>query len=180
MQIELKRIQREVGITTSFVTHDQEVALTPSDKIGIMRSGVMVQAGSPREVYNNPAIAFPAGFLGEANILDGRVEEHCLRLSDSSAIPLPTGSVDADAFAVRPENSLISSSEPSNGKLARLHATLRQRIFAGAMATCIVDVNGQTVKVIARDRDIPELPDGAPVWLSWDPEDTILIARSRM
>lgn len=178
MQIELKRIQREVGITTIFVTHDQEEALTLSDKIGIMRSGVMVQAGPPRDVYNNPANAFAAGFLGEANILDGKVEEQCLRLSDGSAIPLPAGSVDAEAFAVRPENISISSTEPSNGKLARLRATLRQRIFAGAMATCIVDVDGKTVKVIARDRDIPELPDGAPVWLIWNPEDTILIPRS--
>ena len=180
MQIELKRIQREVGITTIFVTHDQEEALTLSDKIGIMRSGAMVQAGPPREVYNNPANEFAAGFLGEANILDGEVEERCLRLSDGSAIPLPAGSVDADTFAVRPENISISSSEPNNGKLARMQAVLRQRIFAGAMATCIVDVNGKTVKVIARDRDIPELPDGSPVWLSWNPDDTILIPRSRM
>ncbi|MDE0004088.1 MAG: TOBE domain-containing protein [Rhodospirillaceae bacterium] len=144
-----------------------------------MRSGITVQAGSPREVCNNPANAFAAGFLGEANNLDGRMEEHCLRPSDGSAIPLPAGSVDADAFAVRPEKIPISSSEPSNGNLARLYATLRQRIFAGEMAICIVDVNAQTVKVIARDRDIPERPDGAQVLLRWNPEDTILIARSR-
>ena len=178
MQIELKRIQREVGITTIFVTHDQEEALTLSDRIGIMRSGGMVQTGQPRQVYNNPANEFSAGFLGEANILNGRMEERCLRLSDGAAIPLPAGSAHADAVAVRPENISISSNEPSDGKLARLHGILRRRMFAGAMATCIVDANGRTVKVIARDRDIPDLPDGTPVWLSWNPEDTILIPRS--
>ena len=69
MQIELKRIQREIGITTIFVTHDQEEALTLSDRIGILRDGQIVQAGAPREVYDRPNSAFAANFLGEANWL---------------------------------------------------------------------------------------------------------------
>ena len=175
MQIELKRIQREVGITTIFVTHDQEEALTLSDQIGILRSGRMVQAGPPREVYNNPVDVFAASFLGEANILDGVAEDGCLRLPDGTGIPLPPGSARAEAFAVRPENMSISSVEPTEGNLAKLRATLRQRVFAGAMATCIVEWNRKSFKVIARDKDIPDLPDGGPVWLSWDPLNTLLI-----
>ena len=175
MQIELKRIQREVGITTIFVTHDQEEALTLSDKIGILRSGRMVQAGPPREVYNNPVDVFTAGFLGEANILDGVAEEGCLRLSDGTGIPLPPGSVRAEAFAVRPENMAITSVEPAGGNMAKLRATLKQRVFAGAMATCIVECNKMSFKVIARDQDVPDLPEGGPVWLSWDPGHTLLI-----
>lgn len=175
MQIELKRIQREVGITTIFVTHDQEEALSLADKIGILKSGRVVQAGPPREVYNNPVDVFTAGFLGEANILDGVAEDGCLRLSDGTGIPLPPGPVRARSFAVRPENMAISPLEPTGENIAKLRANLRQRVFAGAMATCIVECNGKSFKVIARDQDIPDLPEGGPVWLSWDPEHTLLI-----
>ena len=73
MQIELKQIQREVGITTIFVTHDQEEALTLSDRIAIFDEGKVVQAGSPHEVYERPATAFAANFLGDANFFEGRV-----------------------------------------------------------------------------------------------------------
>ena len=72
MQIELKRIQREIGITTIFVTHDQEEALTMSDRIGILRDGRLVQEGPPEEIYDSPKSEFAATFLGDANILRGR------------------------------------------------------------------------------------------------------------
>ena len=71
MQIELKRIQREIGITTIFVTHDQEEALTMSDRIGILRDGRLVQEGPPEEIYDSPKSEFAATFLGDANILRG-------------------------------------------------------------------------------------------------------------
>lgn len=71
MQIELKRIQREISITTIFVTYDQDEALSLADKIGILKDGQMVQAGPPREVYQRPENAFVAKFLGEANVFDG-------------------------------------------------------------------------------------------------------------
>ena len=73
MQIELKQIQREVGITTIFVTHDQEEALTLSDRIAIFDEGKVVQVGSPHEVYERPATAFAANFLGDANFFEGKV-----------------------------------------------------------------------------------------------------------
>ncbi len=69
MQVELKRIQREVGITTIFVTHDQEEALVLSDQIGILKDGRLVRHGPPRDVYNDPQDAFTARFLGEANLI---------------------------------------------------------------------------------------------------------------
>ena len=73
MQIELKQIQREVGITTIFVTHDQEEALTLSDRIAIFDEGKVVQAGNPHAVYERPATAFAANFLGDANFFEGKV-----------------------------------------------------------------------------------------------------------
>ena len=175
MQIELKRIQREIGITTIFVTHDQEEALTLSDKIGILRDGRMIQAGPPREVYNNPTDIFTAEFLGEANILSGKAGQAAAAMSQAADIRLPPG-VDTNAtLAVRPENMSISVSEPTGDDISKLPATLVQRIFAGAMATCVLKSNGVTYKVIARDQDIPTLPENGQVWLSWKSNQTIIV-----
>ncbi len=173
MQVELKRIQREIGITTIFVTHDQEEALTLSDKIGILKQGTMIQAGPPREVYNNPVDIFTAEFLGEANILTSTAGA---ALATAGAdIKLPSGATRQSTLAVRPENMSISTAEPGGDDLSKLPATLVRRIFAGAMATCVLENNGNTFKVIARDQDIPELPEGGQIWLSWKPEHTIVV-----
>ncbi len=173
MQIELKRIQREIGITTIFVTHDQEEALTLSDKIGILRQGTMIQAGPPREVYNNPVDVFTAEFLGEANILTG---QSGLALNSGGAdIKLPPSATPQSTLAVRPENMSISISEPDGDEISKLPATLVRRIFAGAMATCVLEHNSNTFKVIARDQDIPELLEGEEIWISWKPEHTIVV-----
>jgi putative spermidine/putrescine transport system ATP-binding protein len=163
MQIELKRIQREVGITTIFVTHDQEEALTLSDRIGILRNGRLIRQGTPEEVYADPQDAFTARFLGEANILSGTVEPGGLRLADGSLVrgagPIPA------QIAVRPEHLVVSVEEPVAAN--RLRATLRQRIFAGAMGTCVLDWQGQPLKATARHDDLRGLPESGPVWLSW-------------
>ncbi|SJZ92025.1 ABC transporter ATP-binding protein [Consotaella salsifontis] len=161
MQVELKRIQREVGITTIFVTHDQEEALTLSDEIGILRNGRLVRHGPPREVYNNPRDAFTARFLGEANLFSGSLEAGGLRLPDGALIPGATTAM----VAVRPENVQVSASEPSGP--IRLRAEIRRRIFAGAMGTLILDRHGEPIKAIARDSEFAELPDNGRVWLSW-------------
>ncbi|WP_370316084.1 ABC transporter ATP-binding protein [Sagittula sp.] len=163
MQIELKRIQREIGITTIFVTHDQEEALTLSDRIGILRDGQIVQAGAPREVYDRPNSAFAANFLGEANWLPEAV-------FDRVTLPGPTP---GHHFAVRPEALRLSVERPASGNA--LPAKLDQRVFAGAMATCLVTVEGQSWKLIARDRDLPDLPGDAQVWVSWDIADTMAV-----
>ena len=163
MQIELKRIQREIGITTIFVTHDQEEALTLSDRIGILRDGQIVQAGAPREVYDRPNSAFAANFLGEANWLPEAV-------LDRVTLPGPTP---GHHFAVRPEALRLSVERPATGNA--LQARLDQRVFAGAMATCLVTVEDQSWKLIARDRDLPDLPGDAQVWVSWDIADTMAV-----
>lgn len=163
MQIELKRIQREVGITTIFVTHDQEEALTLSDQIGILKDGRLVRHGPPRAVYDDPQDAFTAHFLGEANILTGRVEAQGLRLADGTLLP----GVTTASIALRPEALTVSLVEPATPH--RLQARLVQRIFSGATGTCILDWQGQTLKLTAPDRDLAALPEtGGPlVWLSW-------------
>ncbi len=163
MQIELKRIQREVGITTIFVTHDQEEALTLSDQIGILKDGRLVRHGTPRAVYDDPQDAFTARFLGEANILAGTVEAQGLRLPDGTLLP----GVTASSIALRPEELGVSLQEPATPH--RLQARLVQRIFSGATGTCVLDWQGQTLKLTAPDRDLGDLPEtgGPMVWLSW-------------
>ena len=161
MQIELKRIQREVGITTIFVTHDQEEALTLSDHIGILKDGRIIRHGPPRDVYADPQDAFTARFLGEANLFAGTPEPGGLRLADGTVVATSPGTT---MIAVRPEAMALTLDEPPGN---RLHVVLRQRIFAGAMGTCVLDWMGETLKVIAREQDLNGLPDAGPMWVSW-------------
>src|ERR687898_2584994 len=96
MQLELKRIQREVGITFVFVTHDQGEALTMSDRIAVMSDGRVEQIGTPQEIYNSPASLFVAGFIGSANLLPGEVvstdgDETVVSLTSGSTIRTRTG-----------------------------------------------------------------------------------------
>lgn len=177
MQIELKRIQREVGITTIFVTHDQEEALTLSDKIGILKDGRMICSGTPREVYNNPADVFTARFLGEANIFDGTPDGTGLRLKDGTMITLAESKAHTATVAVRPENITIRPEKNISTTDNQIQAVLRQRIFAGAMATCILDWHGQSLRVVARDEEWANIPEYGPVWLSWSADKTVSIAK---
>jgi len=157
MQIELKRIQRETGITTIFVTHDQEEALTLSDRIGILREGKLIRHGTPQEVYADPQDVFTARFLGEANILEVEIENGQLRLQDGSSESIKIG--------VRPEHLVITVEKPQSNNAVQ--AIMKQRIFAGAMGTCILDWENQTLKAIAKFEEYQHLPDAGPVWVSW-------------
>ena len=88
MQIELKRLQSETGITFVFVTHDQEEALTMSDRIAVMNEGKVLQHGSPREIYHNPQNKFVANFIGESNFLSANIENDRAILSDGTVLSL--------------------------------------------------------------------------------------------
>src|SRR6185312_14276564 len=105
MQIELRRIQRESGLTTIFVTHDQEEALTLSDKIAILDRGRIVQEGAPAEIYERPRSRFAASFLGDANFLTGTVTATGVSVAGRlirTSLPLPPSGSTA-TLAVRPE-----------------------------------------------------------------------------
>ena len=172
MQIELRRIQQEIGITTIFVTHDQEEAMMMSDTIGILQDGRIVQTGPPRQVYRQPVNAFSANFLGEANIFSGTNEAQGLRLVDGTLLQ----GIDKcnGAIAVRPESMILrqTKSQQATGNF-QIQARLQQRIFAGALVTCILDYHGQTIKVLAKDHELDNLPDTGLVWVSWPTEKTI-------
>lgn len=180
MQVELKRIQREVGITTIFVTHDQEEALTMADRIGILRDGQLVQEGPPEDIYDRPKSEFAAMFLGDANILRGEMTETGIRLADGTAIATaagPRAGAGASAScAVRPERIRISpKGEAGNAADNTLSGRVSKRIFAGNSSTYFVDRAGETIKVLVRNDGSGKLAEGQEVVLRWSPESTVLL-----
>ena len=178
MQVELKRIQREVGITTIFVTHDQEEALTMSDRIGILRDGRLEQEGPPEEIYDNPASEFAATFLGDANIFRGTAESGGLTLADGTRLrcrqPLPaTATPNAPAAcAVRPERIVLHPRGDAEGD-NRLPARVAKRVFAGNSISYLLDWQDQTVKVFAQNAGSPPFEEGSEVTLSWSAQSTL-------
>lgn len=169
MQIELKRIQREVGITTIFVTHDQEAALTLSDRVGILKNGRLVQCGDPLSIYNAPNSLFSAHFLGEANTFDGTLEAGSLRLSDGSRLRWDGAAKPLDnpaSVAVRPEFVHVSVDEPT-GPVNRKHVIVVDHVFAGPTATLLMRWGDQSLKALLVGSDTANLTHGQAVWMSW-------------
>jgi len=179
MQLELKRIQREVGITFVYVTHDQEEALTMSDRIAVMSEGHVEQIGTPEEIYHAPASVFVAGFIGVANLLPATVDA----VDGSTArVTLPGGSHATALLSgttvapggpatvmLRPERIRVSVAEPT-GDAARLGASVTQLTFQGpVIRTELRAADGTGVVAhIGPDDDLPLLRSGDRVWLTWD------------
>ncbi len=142
MQLELKLLQRRIGITTVMVTHDQEEALTLSDRLVVMNAGKVVQSGTPEEVYRRPNNAFIADFIGTSNFFSGEVErvvdgEAQVRLASGDVIRLPDpGLRGAISFFVRPESLILAAPGPGNDLGGRvLHVS-----YSGAVSHCYVDI----------------------------------------
>jgi len=142
MQLELKKIQQELGITFIFVTHDQEEALTMSDTIVVMNKGVIQQKGTPEDIYNEPANAFVADFIGESNILDGvMVEDFKVIFADREFECVDKGfepNEDIDVV-IRPEDFKIVKSEKG-----MLKGTVKSVIFKGVHYEMVVEENNRT------------------------------------
>ncbi len=145
MQMELKRIQKKVGITFIFVTHDQEEALTMSDKIVIMNEGIIQQIGSPIDIYNEPINTFVAQFIGESNILEGIMHEDYKVTFNGRLFTCvdydfyPNEKVDV---VIRPED--VDLVEPGQGML---EGTVKSCLFMGVHWEMMVEVDGFTYKV---------------------------------
>jgi spermidine/putrescine ABC transporter ATP-binding subunit len=136
MQVELKSLQREVGISFVFVTHDQEEAMVMSDRIALLRHGALEQIASPREIYGRPTTAYTAQFIGHTNLLRGNVKAgvaHCHGLSWKVAMP------DGPAlFSLRPEHVRLASGEQRSDSI-RLKGRVLQQAFHGATELLQVD-----------------------------------------
>jgi len=190
MQIELKNIQNELGISFVFVTHDQEEALTMSDRIVVMNGGRIVQIGTPSEVYDHPHSEFVARFVGESNLFAGSLAQ----IGDG-LVELTTGHgetirlrQDADAPAgeqatalIRPERLYLhDGDEPGDAsEWGRLSATLRQSVFLGTDYQLICDLpGGRSLKAFVRDtgRDsVSRLERGAPVTFRYPVSAPVLV-----
>ena len=154
MQIELKALQREVGITFIFVTHDQEEAMVMSDRIALLRSGQLEQVAGPREIYQRPATSYTATFIGHTNLLNADVRQGIARCSGLEwPVSLPDGPV---LFSLRPECIRVASSNsPSAHSIVRLRARLRDFAFHGATELLRVECESGLVLVVrSASRDL--------------------------
>jgi spermidine/putrescine transport system ATP-binding protein len=188
MQLELKRIQTEVGITFIYVTHDQEEAMTMSDRLAVMRHGKVEQIGPPEAVYESPATEFVAGFLGASNLLDGEVKEEregnsLILLTGGSAVLVPTDRVDGDVgeevrVGVRPEKiTLQADGEESPPGVNSVSGLLRMSTYIGVSHQYTVEgPGGTTLTVYQQNLGNTRLPHpGETVRLTWEPEYTFAV-----
>ena len=177
MQLELKRIQHEVGITFVHVTHDQEEAMTMADTIAVMNQGRIEQLGPPAELYERPATAFVAGFLGASNLLPGTIEgAEAIRLDDGTVVRASVnGRTGRVAAGVRPEKITIGAGGGAN----ELPGTVAETAYIGVATQVVVRTAVGTVHVFAQNMDAGgRVPNpGTTVVLSWSPESTFVVDR---
>ncbi|KQS83111.1 MULTISPECIES: ABC transporter ATP-binding protein [unclassified Rhizobium] len=177
MQVELLRIQRESGLTTIFVTHDQEEALTLSDKVAILDKGRIVQIGEPETVYEKPLTRFAAEFLGDSNFLTGTVENGAVRLADGSVVK-STSALPANGstvtLAIRPEKMAITSGDTADNSIKARITTV---IYAGPVLSYHLETaDGVPLKLFAQNRDGTVLKEGDEISLGWSAEHTVAVA----
>ena len=170
-----KPIQKTLGVTLVFVTHDQEEALAMSDRIAVMNLGRVEQIGTPAEIYDRPQSRFVADFIGEINVFDGRVEGERFVGGDGRALPAPTAASDrAIALAIRPEK--LRAVEPGTGLL---DGSIESANFLGGQALYRVATGDakrillkETLSTTQRVRAV-----GQSLALTWSAEDAVLLAR---
>jgi spermidine/putrescine transport system ATP-binding protein len=182
MQVELKDLQARVGITFVYVTHDQEEALTMSDRIGVMNEGRLLQVGRSEEIYEAPTSRFVADFIGEINLLDASiVGPDTARLGSGVEVGVPTGSVQAGTevtLALRPERlSLFDLDEELPSGYNRLRVRITRRMYFGDVYFYDVDAGlGTQIEVKEENRPGVELYDlGEEAYLVWSPQSANLV-----
>jgi spermidine/putrescine transport system ATP-binding protein len=177
MQLELKRIQNDVGITFVHVTHDQEEAMTMADTIAVMNAGRIEQLGRPTDLYERPATAFVAGFLGASNLLPGTVEgSDAIRLDEGTLVRATVNGRSGEVAAgVRPEKITIGAGGGAN----ELPGTISETAYIGVATQVVVRTAAGVVHVFAQNMDaggrVPA--PGTNVVLSWSPESTFVVDR---
>jgi len=183
MRVEIKKIQKATGITAIFVTHDQEEALSMSDRIVVMNAGSMEQIGTPQEVYETPASAFVADFLGKANMLPGTVAavdglraKVALAAGQSVEVvsprPLPQGG--AVTVVVRPQKLSVGPTAVAN----RLSGRVVSTSYLGGSAIYEVDLGGRTVVRANTPLAGPPAREGEAVEIGFDPAGCVLLDES--
>jgi spermidine/putrescine transport system ATP-binding protein len=187
LQVELKRIQREVGITFLYVTHDQEEALTMSDGIAVMNEGRIEQVAGPEEIYERPATTFVAGFIGVSNLMPAKVSSR-REIELDSGVQVQT---EVNGFSpgdrcyaiVRPEKLVIEMNGGSAGP--SVQGTVESSLYLGTSTQIVVSLPDETRMTVlvpnSDDAQRQQLPGGgAPVRLTWRPEHMHLVRESEI
>lgn len=179
MQVELKRLQKRLGITFIYVTHDQEEALTMSDRIAVMNEGVIEQLAAPREIYDRPLTKFVADFIGESNIFEGSVKG-----ADDGILDVETSAgtmrVKGDGFevgenicvSIRPEYVNVSA-DPAED--FNLKGTIKDHIYMGTVVKTSVDLSDNTEIKYTRFEKDEDFKEGDSVNIYWNPERAVAI-----
>lgn len=181
MQVELRQIQKKVGITTIFVTHDQEEAMTMSDKIAVMKDGGIVQVDTPENVYERPVNKFVASFLGQANFIKGTVveqqgERYTLKMDGDQTMQFETAQKNLQlgescTVTVRPEKIRLSPDATEKG----LKGTVKFITYAGNTTIYRIDVGGHEFIVQQQNMSgTASFRTGDHVYLHWDKIHTLV------
>jgi ABC-type Fe3+/spermidine/putrescine transport system ATPase subunit len=188
MRVELRRLQRQVGITTIFVTHDQEEALTLSDRLVVMNRGRIEQAGTPIELYRRPRTPFVAQFLGHPNFLFGTVAERrgtevTVQLGAQQVHAVYDSPVDRGApvaVVLRAESAALHKTAPP-ARVNALRGTIAYAVYLGTSSEYEVTLaDGIRLRVIEQMASgLPSFAEGEDVVVSWAPEDSIVLPGSR-
>jgi putative spermidine/putrescine transport system ATP-binding protein len=182
MRVELREIQKEVGITTVFVTHDQEEALVMSDRIAVMNRGVVEQIGTPAEIYERPATPFVAQFVGESNWFRGHVEKSAggiitVKTEEGMLVRAHSsrawGAGDRVELIIRPEKLRV---EHIPGESTAITAVLERVFYLGASVRCLARYgNRQFLVSLPNVGPLARLIVGAEIGLGWNEEDVVLL-----
>ena len=166
LQIEIRRIQKELNITTIFVTHDQDEAMIMSDRICLLNEGEIEQLGKPIDIYTEPKTKFAAGFIGNYNVLD------------PSAFSWPTGVKldDEDSVAIRPETIAISREKPNRANAYEWQGTVLESRSRGNVLRYTIDVNGIQIFADTLFRSFSIFEDQEKVWLSVEKRNCLAVA----
>jgi ABC-type Fe3+/spermidine/putrescine transport system ATPase subunit len=172
MQLELKRLQHEVGITFVVVTHDQDEALVMADRIAILRDGRLLQCGPPREVYEHPVDRYAAEFIGVMNIFEGQAVPGGLRLPDGGLIRADGTASGAAVAAVRPERIRLTPSE--NGISGWVAAVAYHGLDLHLHVATPAAARPVVVRLTSEAAEARPLAPGDAVTLGWAARDTRL------
>lgn len=183
MQVELKHLQQKLGITFIYVTHDQEEALTMSDRIAVMNGGIIEQLGTPDEIYERPASRFVADFIGETNLFEGKVieldEHHAYFDLSGHKVPIiPANPVSLDekvSMAIRPER--VHLHNEMNGAGFAIPGKVVEHIYVGSVIKTVVSLPGGYQVTV---NDTPEVAHSftvdQDVYVNWEPDKAVIIA----
>ena len=179
MQVELKRLQRRLGITFVYVTHDQEEALTMSDRIAVMNGGVLEQIDTPDNIYEHPKTKFVASFIGESNVLEGVVEDV---QETGCSVAVESGKVQVTGEGLSKGERIFISVRPENVKYSKLPVAgfnlpvmVKEFIYVGQTYKTIVTLStGEELKIVRFQKD-QEIKEGDILYLHWELGQAVVI-----